>query len=765
MVKIRNVPRRAAGAPVAPARMRFRKTDRIILADGIDWRWKEDNDYGHVLQAAHDKKIKRGLTHLEMRVEASAITFRHDRGWYSTTQIKTRLKADVSEMNDLSFPQRQKIMWKEEMLLVFERLELEEPETVSRGDKLLPTALERVDEIVRGKTSTISDNGRRRYGGRLKMFFDRPGSKAFLTWMKFYIESDRDPLSLRDGHSKSGNFEERLDDDQLRYLRVWVRKCLARNKPSRLSVWAKMKAQIENVDNPGREAAGLPPVKVPSYGRFRQEWLDLDHFERIAGTEGIERAVRKCQAYGDGVTDVERALEEVEIDHWTVNLRTILRRAGVWPRLNRTSRRQLEKVRMVLGAAVCRRTDCIVGMTLSRTASVEAALRLIEMVVSDKTRFANAAGCITPYDILGIPELILFDGGPAFNNGEMRAVLRDLGVDFFITPGGLPHLRGKVERMFKTIDDQAVSWFEGKTFRNIVDKADYDPDERAGNTVEELGRVLIRFAVDRHHNKPRRHLGGDTPREAYLRTTKAVGVYAGPDATKLRNVCGINIKRVVTPGGIRFLGIQYRSKTLHDHFLKFGGKQLICRVHPANLGAISVRIGKRWLTVPGPSEFDGIDAEAWIAAEAAIRMKMKTTEMTITGRVINQAILDAEDIAEIGRKRAGIEDHPLARKALLAAEAKMRVFANFPEDRNDAAVRPSTAIYETAVKVAGAAAVGGESQGATSADAPGTTASRTRRPAKTPSRKPSKTRPTSASRKPAAKTRRPGLKRRFSAKD
>jgi hypothetical protein len=257
----------------------------------------------------------------------------------------------------------------------------------------------------------------------------------------------------------------------------------------------------------------------------------------------------------------------------------------------------------------------------------------------------------------------------------------------------------------------------------------------------------------------------------------------------LRNVFGLDFKRIVGPGGIRFLNIQYRSAELHKHFLKAGGVSLTCRVHLANLGAVSVKIGKRWLTVRGPKEFDGVDAETWIAAEAAIRAKMKTTEKTITGPIINAAILDISRMAEEARKRARIDDSPLPRKAVLAAEARMRVFANFPEDREDEPASNQD-IYATSLKVGGSAV---DADAAVDTDDRPTPAARrtTRRPhrggkralttsksrtsararakaAAKPVRK-AASKPTAApapvTRQPSRPRRRPGLKRAFTAKD
>jgi putative transposase len=270
--------------------------------------------------------------------------------------------------------------------------------------------------------------------------------------------------------------------------------------------------------------------------------------------------------------------------------------------------------------------------------------------------------------------------------------------------------------------------------------------------------VLVRFIVDRHHNTPLKELAGETPRECYKRLTKEFGVFPPPDSHKLRNVFGIDVKRVLGPGGIRFLNIQYRSRALHEHFLKVGGVHVDCRVHPANLGAISVKIGKSWLTVKAPPEFDGVDAETWIAAEAAMRADMAHTEKTITGPIINAAILEIERTAEIGRKRAQIDDSPLGRKALLAAETKMRIFAEFRDELDENAPAPPADIYQTAIPVVGAAPAR-RGQAAKPAGAP-------RKASKaTGGRKAAKTRAMSSRATRGAKTRSPGLKRGFSAKD
>jgi putative transposase len=768
VAKIRNYPLPIPGALGQPVRMRFENDDRIILpGKDCDWRPSKSTDAGHVLQAAHDPVVTCAISHAEMAVQAGKAGFRHDRHWYSTTAMMVRLKTEVSEISDLSYEARQKIMWKEDFILELERLERRYPRTVTRGDEPLKKVIKRIDRILRIRRSLTADNGRRKRSGRVKMSFDPPGPKALREWSNIYVAADRDPLSLRDNTHRSGNREERMTDEQIALIAKHAPRFLSRNKPSVNGLRGAMKAEIVNVLNPAREKKRLDPIPVPSWGRLNREIKEMGYFANLAGREGPEDAIRRSAAYGDGVLDLARALQEVEIDHWTVGLRTLLTKSGIWHRLNRASRRKLKKVRMTLGVAICRRTHVILGMILSRTASVEAAVRLVEMAVSDKKRFANAAGCITPYDIHGVPERILFDGGPAFNNGEMRSVLRDLVIDWDIAPGGLPHLRGMVERFFRKLDDQVIAWFEGRTFGDVVAKGDYDPDERAGTSVEELGRVLVRYVVDRHHNTPLKALAGATPREEYIDLTKKSGVWPSPDPTKMRNVFGIGIKRVLGPGGIRFLNIRYRSRALHEHFLQVGPVEVFCKVHPANLGAISVRIGKKWFTVRGPKELDRVDAETWIAAEAAIRERMKSTEKTITGPIIAAAILDIERVAAANRDFAGIEDSPMQRSALLAAEAKMRVFADFPDEHDESEHAPSADIYETAIPVAKPAPgrrtraearnTGARASGTKKAAKGDAKPSRTTKPAK-PISEPTKARK-------RVQRRRPGLKRTFGVED
>jgi hypothetical protein len=208
---------------------------------------------------------------------------------------------------------------------------------------------------------------------------------------------------------------------------------------------------------------------------------------------------------------------------------------------------------------------------------------------------------------------------------------------------------------------------------------------QAGNhglRLGELGYALIRYVVDCHHNTPQAALGGETPRSCYLGLSKEHGLNPCPDAHKRRNVFGTDIKRTLSAAGIRFLGIQYRSEELHKHFMKVKNAEMTVRVYAGNLGAISVKIDKKFLTVKAPPEFAGVDAQTWIGAEALLRRRGAHYKK-ITREIVLAAIAEFRRLAAVGRRRADISDSPISKNTLLHAERSIKIFARYPDQVDD----------------------------------------------------------------------------------
>jgi putative transposase len=687
MARILYIPKADPTAAWQPARLHFGKWDRLII-DHVDWRCDETNDDGHVLVAAHDKNIRKGVSHEAMRLEAARPEFRHDRDWYSKKSIKARMRANVADLRDLPYEKRQYILWK--VSVVEEYLRLLEAGETTCGDIGMEDAIPKILKNVSRGIKAAADNGRRKRADRAREVHETFSVKSLRRWTTLLVEADFDPLALCDRYHKSGYFGEKLTPEQSVMVGKYALRYASMLKPSKQGVWDDMDGEIGKINDKRRAAARKSKtkptlIKTPHYDRLSRQIDLMSEHHKSAGREGPGKTAKEFDPVGDGLQDVLRPFQHVEMDHWTVNLQTICIWSGIWDKLSKAKQKQIRKAntkRWYLGIAMCRRTHCILAMFLSRTPSVEAGMQLLEMAVSQKKHFADAAGAITHWDMAALMEWLFTDGGPAFNNGKFRTALAGLKVGPAIGPGGLPKMRAMVERMFRNFDQKLLEKFEGRTFPSLSVKGDYDSVARAGTTIDELCYVLVRYVVDCHHNTPQKSLNWETPRSCNLILTKRNGVDPCPGWDKRRNVFGIELDRTLSAAGIRFLGIQYRSKKLHKYFLKHKNISCKIRVHPGNLGAISVKIGKGWLTVKTRSDFEGVTPEAWIAAEARLRAYGAHLK-EITAPILRKAFDDIEKIAETGRKRADISDTVITKKALLIADRNVEIFAHYPDEEYD----------------------------------------------------------------------------------
>src|SRR3546814_4107563 len=119
-------------------------------------------------------------------------------------------------------------------------------------------------------------------------------------------------------------------------------------------------------------------------------------------------------------------------------------------------------------------------------------------------------------------------------------------------------MRGRIERVFGTIHTQLLSWFDGRTFENVVARGDYPAEARASLLVEELNRVLIRYVVDYYHNHPHEGLGGEPPRNCWNRLVGRYGVKPPPPSHWKRHIFGIRAERIIGNLGLLYLGLRFQ---------------------------------------------------------------------------------------------------------------------------------------------------------------------------------------------------------------
>lgn len=179
---------------------------------------------------------------------------------------------------------------------------------------------------------------------------------------------------------------------------------------------------------------------MPSRSTVYRAIKRMDPYETYLQRYGVDAANKKFAIIEYGV-QVLRPMERIEIDEWDCDLMTLVSEAGLLGQLTRAQVAVLEVIRLVICVAIDCATRCVVGLTLSRSASSEAAMRTLEFSTLNKTDIAVSFGCRAGWHQGGRPEIIAADMGAAFVNGNFKMGCAGLHARLINPPGGIAKLR------------------------------------------------------------------------------------------------------------------------------------------------------------------------------------------------------------------------------------------------------------------------------------------------------------------------------------
>lgn len=567
----------------------------------------------------------------ELRI-ADRLSVTHN--YHTTASASGRLHKKGSFLSDL--PDGTQTRWADRLEIVDAFLYSERDGSYSRSDASLKDF---TTDLVAGK---IEDADGKRWGSKLDLT-KPPSPTSIRRWLRRFEACDHDAAALIDGYGRSGNRDARLQPEAATVMAKYVEKFQSNLKPSMASLYRDMRADFR------KNHANL---SLPSRNTFERAIKKLDPFEVLAAREGEATARRKLYAVRDRV-DVTRPLQRVELDEQLIPLQAMLIERGKWEKLPAKLKAGITHDRLWCSKIIDVYSRVVLGFVLTRAPSTDSALATVRMALEDKTALALLMGCDSPWDMFGLPELIVTDSGSNFRSKKFRAAILDLGCSIMIAPAGLPQMRGVVERSFRTDTERFYSKFPGRSFKDVVERGEYDSEENIAVTVMELAKLMFRYFVDIYHNTPHAGLGGDTPANRYRTGVDRFGVLPPPPRDVIRHIFSTVIECRVGNRGVRVAGLFYQSKALQQARRTIRDRYVLVRVDTENLEAVSVKTDEGWITVPCSTlGFEGVSFEHWKLAQASLRRKHASVA-ALSESIVSDALLDVT--AEIERLR--IESH------------------------------------------------------------------------------------------------------------
>jgi len=687
--------------PAAVNRYRIGPNDCITL-DGVAYRMRATLSNGYVLARVDDPNVTQEFTHERIQDLMLLPSYRFEKNAFDVGVIRARHEGGADLLADIPAAEHETVLWRLHWCRNFLGKEQagqvivgDTSIKVSRSDRSMKAVIPLIHAEVKAE---IEMRARKRNAdgvpipqkaGDLPPPVPLPPSpRSLRTWLSRLEAAGMRAVALRKRWRLCGDrVTQRYTLDERLIMAEFATLYASETRPTIRDVHKALKAEIE-ARNRDRTEKGLPPMRTPSYERFVQEIRSLPEFDVYAGRFGLLAAMKRFAIVANG-PDIERPLQRVEIDEWRVDLLTLCRDAGILAKLTDKLQADVAALRPWLCVAMDAATRVILGMKMGWSTSSELALETLEMVVSPKKPFAEAAGAWSPWDHCGSPETVAHDQGASFLSVMFRQAVVDLQAEPDAPPAGLAHLRGRLERVLKTTGMQALAPYTGRTFESVVAKGDYNPKERLSLEVEELCRVLIRWVVDIYHNSPHAGLGGQTPANAWKELVAKYDVIPPPDRHVRRAIFGIGLARVLSSKGVRVLGLFFNGLELQEFRRRHGDVTVDVKFDPLDLGHVSVRLGDAgWLPVPCMrSGFDDVPSDIWLSASADLRRRF-AAEARLNDEVIAAAIRDAWELAAQAQARTGILSTRPSRKQLDHAEEKLGIGFPAPETQAAAAAKP-----------------------------------------------------------------------------
>ncbi len=181
------------------------------------------------------------------------------------------------------------------------------------------------------------------------------------------------------------------------------------------------------------------------------------------------------------------------------------------------------------------------------------------------------------WHVCGIPDVFYTDHGSDFTSRHIEQVAADLKMRLVFSLPGQPRGRGKIERLFNTINQMSLAELPGYAPRGTPERAN-----QAALTLPELDAALGAFIRDSYHQR----LHGETGQAPQARWDADGFLPRLPDSLEQLDLLLLTVSRPrkIHPDGIHFQGLRYLDPTLAAYV----GEAVVIRYDPRDLAEIRV---------------------------------------------------------------------------------------------------------------------------------------------------------------------------------
>lgn len=584
---------------------------------------------------------------------------RVEEGYFS--EVKARLRNEIGKpFNKFKPHQQAKAHYFRALIEHYERVAEKEGGIARTKDELGPRMVE-FCLAVQGFTNL---EALKKHKGFKPISFGH-----FNRMYRAFIMSDENMLSLV---SKDAGPKGRKLHVCAESLAIWQKhadRYAQDRRHKQRQLYIDMQSDI-GTENRRREAEGEPIILSEcSFKVFRNLIFRLGAYHVFRGRYGFKRAQRKF-ALSHGGFSLFKPGERVDIDEKLVDLMVLLEYAHIWETLSDEEKNLVHRIRLWVVVAIDVATRYILAMRFCYAPNEDTTIDVIRMMMSDKTELSSYLGAIAPWIGRARPELVYTDNGSALVSQKVLDTMHQCEVDHTRPPAEHPAARGHLESFFRG-NDRVVRFYSGRTFKDVLEKMDYNPVSEASLPLDEFERAYIRAIVDVYHNSPHEGLGGETPHNAWVRMTLQYKMRPLIEPDVMRHIFGMELTRTLGGHGVTFFGIDYTSPVLARLFLDKGAVEVAIKVDVMDLTSISFEMdGGQYIADNAIALAPGIGLAEWVYMWKLIARTFKGTgavTMPIVHETLNHMRLSGDSAAL--RNPIGMRN--VSREEVLKEERKM----------------------------------------------------------------------------------------------